>query len=77
MRSALQMAGLAPKDVGHVNAHGLGGQISDLEEARAIHDVFGDYGARSRSSASRAIWQLRGGGRDAGTRRSLLSLQTG
>lgn len=44
MRAALNAAGIDPGDVGHINAHGLGGRESDLEEARAIRDVFGDNG---------------------------------
>jgi 3-oxoacyl-[acyl-carrier-protein] synthase II len=46
MRSALCVAGIRPEEVGHINAHGLGGRLSDLEEARAIHDVFGAYGSK-------------------------------
>lgn len=41
MRAALQSAGLNPEQIGHVNAHGLGTQETDIEEARAILDVFG------------------------------------
>ena len=32
---------MLPDQVGHINAHGLGGQASDSAEARGIHDVFG------------------------------------
>lgn len=42
MRSALRDAGLTPEQVGHINAHGLGTRNVDIEEARAILDVFGD-----------------------------------
>lgn len=42
MRLALRDADISPSDVGHVNAHGLGGTQSDLDEARAIRAVFGD-----------------------------------
>lgn len=42
MRAALRDAGLEPAEIGHINAHGLGTHHSDAEEARAIHDVFGD-----------------------------------
>jgi 3-oxoacyl-[acyl-carrier-protein] synthase II len=41
VNAALRDAGLAPGEVGHVNAHGLGTQTSDLAEARAFHRVFG------------------------------------
>jgi len=46
MRAALRDAGLAPKDIGHINAHGLATAESDLHEAQAIHDVFGDYASK-------------------------------
>jgi 3-oxoacyl-[acyl-carrier-protein] synthase II len=46
MRAALKDAGLAPKDIGHINAHGLATPESDLHEAQAIHDVFGEYAAK-------------------------------
>ena len=44
MRSALKTAGLAPEDIGHVNAHGCGSVVIDEQEARAILDVFGEHG---------------------------------
>ncbi len=42
MRKALADAGLGPKDVGHVNAHGIGSTTGDAAEAAAISDVFGE-----------------------------------
>lgn len=41
MKAALRSAGLAPDDIGHVNAHGLSTIPSDAAEARAIHEIFG------------------------------------
>jgi 3-oxoacyl-[acyl-carrier-protein] synthase II len=41
MRAALRDAGLSPDDVGHVHAHGLSTQSSDVEESWAIGEVFG------------------------------------
>ena len=41
IRSALNDAGLSPQDVGHINAHGLGTKQGDIDEAAAIHEVFG------------------------------------
>ena len=43
MRSALNDARISPRDVGHINAHGLGTPVADRLEAAAIHEVFGDY----------------------------------
>jgi 3-oxoacyl-[acyl-carrier-protein] synthase II len=42
MRSALRDANKTPADVGHINAHGLSTTNRDADEARAIHEVFGD-----------------------------------
>jgi 3-oxoacyl-[acyl-carrier-protein] synthase II len=41
MKNALHDAGLEPKDIGHINAHGLGSKAADRAEAAAILDVFG------------------------------------
>lgn len=40
LTQALRTSGLAPDEVGHLNAHGLATMHSDREEARAIRDVF-------------------------------------
>jgi 3-oxoacyl-[acyl-carrier-protein] synthase II len=39
---ALRSAGLSPKDIGHVNAHGLSTIADDRAEAAAIRDLLGD-----------------------------------
>ncbi|MFP8961051.1 beta-ketoacyl-[acyl-carrier-protein] synthase family protein [Streptomyces nanhaiensis] len=44
MRLALADAGLAPGDIGYVNAHGTGTKAGDLAEAWAVRSVFGDDG---------------------------------
>jgi 3-oxoacyl-[acyl-carrier-protein] synthase II len=41
LRATLRNAALGPKDVGHLHAHGLSTRTSDVEEAQAIHEVFG------------------------------------
>ena len=42
MRAALERAGLAPRDVDYVNAHGTGTPLNDPMEAKAIARVLGD-----------------------------------
>ena len=41
LREVLRRAEMEPEQIGHINAHGLGGPVSDRLEALGIHDVFG------------------------------------
>ncbi len=43
LSDSLTMAGLEPKDVDYVNAHGTSTPLNDKAEAVAIREVFGDY----------------------------------
>jgi 3-oxoacyl-[acyl-carrier-protein] synthase II len=52
MRQALGDAGLAPADVGYVNAHGTGTPQNDRAEALALRRVFGDGGVLVSSTKS-------------------------
>ena len=78
MRNALSSADLEPGDIGHINAHGLGGRLSDLQEARAIHDVFGDAAANVPVVGLKGFWGNSGAGDGAlELAASLLALRNG
>lgn len=40
---AVELAGLAPTDIDHINAHACGTRVGDLAEARAIHRALGAH----------------------------------
>ncbi len=42
MRAALRDAGLAPADIGYVNAHGTATEVGDVVETQALRQLFGD-----------------------------------
>ncbi len=52
---ALEDAGLAPKDVHYVNAHGTATHANDITESEAILRVFGDYGREVPVSSTKPI----------------------
>ncbi|WP_024804184.1 beta-ketoacyl-ACP synthase II [Nocardia sp. BMG51109] len=43
MMLAMYQAGVGPAEVGYINAHGTGTQLSDPAETRAVHRAFGEY----------------------------------
>ncbi|MGP3689752.1 beta-ketoacyl synthase N-terminal-like domain-containing protein [Streptomyces sp. IBSNAI002] len=55
MTAALRMAGLAPQEVGYVNAHGTGSALGDRTEAAALRQVFGDGPGRPWINATKAL----------------------
>lgn len=61
MRLALADAGLAPADIGYINAHGTATPMGDVAEAAAIRAVFGDHPV-SVSSTKGATGHLMGAG---------------
>lgn len=44
LRQTIRRAGWSPANVGHIHAHGLGTWQSDIAEAQAIGEVFGESG---------------------------------
>jgi nodulation protein E len=55
MRGALREAGLAPEEVGYVNAHGTGTLGNDPVETRAIREVFGAHADKLGISSTKSM----------------------
>ena len=55
MTGALADAGIAPQDVGYINAHGTGTQINDMSECAAIHTAFGKHAERLLVSSTKSM----------------------
>ena len=60
MMAALDLAGLAPGDVQHLNAHSTSTQVGDLGELEAIKAVFGREGGIAVSATKSATGHLLG-----------------
>ena len=59
LRMALQDAGMTPDQIGYVNAHATSTPIGDLNEARAIAEVFADrcpYVTSTKSQTGHEMW---------------------
>ncbi len=52
---ALEDAGMAPRDIHYVNAHGTATHANDITESEAILRVFGDYGREVPVSSTKPI----------------------
>jgi 3-oxoacyl-[acyl-carrier-protein] synthase II len=55
MRAALADAGLEPRQVGYVNAHGTATIQNDVSETRALKDVFGAHASRLAISSTKSM----------------------
>jgi 3-oxoacyl-[acyl-carrier-protein] synthase II len=55
MQQALDDAGMAPQNVGYINAHGTATPIGDIVETSAIKDVFGEHARSLCVSSTKAL----------------------
>jgi 3-oxoacyl-[acyl-carrier-protein] synthase II len=55
MRKALQKGGIAPQEVGYINAHGTSTKLGDVAETKAIKDVFGDHAYKLAVSSTKSV----------------------
>lgn len=62
MLAALGQAGLAPAEVGYINAHGTSTQLGDAAETGAVHEVFGPHEPPMSSTKSMTGHLLGGAG---------------
>lgn len=55
MRMALRDGGLAPEQVGYINAHGTATEANDRIETASIHDTFGAHAGRLAVSSTKSM----------------------
>jgi len=55
MRLALKDAGMAPEDIGYINAHGTSTPFNDANETKAIKAVFGAYAKKVMVSSTKSM----------------------
>lgn len=55
MKLALDDAGIAPSDVGYINAHGTSTELNDKNETTAIKTIFGEHAYKLAISSSKSM----------------------
>ena len=55
MATAIAKAGLSPDEIGYINAHGTSTPANDVNETRALHEVFGDHARSLMVSSTKSV----------------------
>ena len=55
LNSALDMAGISPQDVDHINMHGTSTPLGDIAETNSIKKVFGDHAYKINCNSTKSM----------------------
>jgi 3-oxoacyl-[acyl-carrier-protein] synthase II len=78
MNMAIKDSGLAPSDIGYINAHGTSTQVNDRVETLAMKQVFGDHAYKVPISATKSLMgHLIAAAGVSGVLMSIMTLRTG
>jgi 3-oxoacyl-[acyl-carrier-protein] synthase II len=78
MQAALEEAGMAPSDIGYINAHGTATGQGDAIETRSVRAIFGSHADRTPMSSTKAFHgHLLGGSASIEMLAALIALRDG
>ncbi len=78
MKRAIEKSGVAPSEIGYVNAHGTSTKLGDLAETKSIKAVFGDHAYKLAVSSTKSVHgHLLGGAGAIEAAATMLALERG